>query len=287
MTRQEEMSPWQELWLVFARAWLPPLTQQERQAMQECLAEHLAELLEELGVPDTQTDTLHTRLSALTGEELLVHYSRLFLSPPVAASLNLGQHVNAGSGGFALRSLQIMGSLGLGQSEHLQDTADNLALQMELLAHLEACKPLNLDLHREQLARLIEGVQALCELLQQRVPDAAYLTLAALLLAALEARVAAVTEWPPKPLADPVQTCPARPELPAADTRAFPLDDPKLLAAAAVRGVSAEAMQFMLSRLQEAGLDTGYLLGAAGNGSWQSMKPPSGRGHGRGEERRE
>lgn len=287
MTKYEEMNTWQELWLVFAQAWLPPLTHRQCHAMQDCLAEHLTELLAGLGVTATQTELLQAQLSALPGEQLLVHYSRLFLAPPVAASLNLGQHVDGGTGGFGLRGQQMMQRLGVQQSETLQDTADHLALQLELLAHLEARQPGDQDLHREQLARLITGVRALSDMLRQRVPDAAYLTLAALLLAALQTRAACIAE----PAAEPVATAqPGRtmpPDLPFADPDALPLDDPRLLAAAAARGVSAEAMQFMLSRLQDAGLETSHLLGASKTAGWQSMTPPSVRGHGRGEERRE
>lgn len=274
MSGPHQLGPWQELWMVLAKAWLPPMTAQEQQAMGEDLSDDLRELfgLLEIGSASDAFAQLQRRLAALAGQQLLVQYSSLFLAPPVAASLNLGAYASGNGGAaFSQRGQQILQQLGLQQNEQLHDTGDHLAIQLELLAHLEVL-PEQGSMLREQLARLLASVQGLHRLLQQRAADSAYLDLCQLLGAALHRRVADF------PTAQPMAAAEAdkrMPELPTADPHAPPLDDPQLLRAAAAHGVTAEAMQFIVDQMQAKGLGTEHLLLQAPTTPWQRMTPPT------------
>ncbi|MCA1772768.1 MAG: molecular chaperone TorD family protein [Halomonas sp.] len=105
--------------------------------MQDALIEDLCQLSDVLPMLERErVDTLALALTALTDtQQLLLGYSKLFLSPPAPAPLNLGAYLD---GSLMARSVQAMETLyrqhGLERDRHFRELPDHLSLNLQWLA---------------------------------------------------------------------------------------------------------------------------------------------------------
>lgn len=133
-----------EFWLCLARAFLPPMTEAAQRALQENLADDLAEIAGELGYPVTQhlADYRSAIAEFSDSRELLALYSRLFLIPGVAhPHINTGAYLDGSLAGGTVRQLaECYHACGLEKSESLADLPDHAAVQLEFAAWLFAAE---------------------------------------------------------------------------------------------------------------------------------------------------
>lgn len=125
--------------MTLARAFLPPKTPEYAQALCTALADDLAEMAAGLGI-DLAAPLASYRHACghFHVESALVHYSRLFLAPPLAARLNLGWYLDGCLFGptqdHIRRSLR---AFGLDKREDFRDLVDHVATLLEFQAILE------------------------------------------------------------------------------------------------------------------------------------------------------
>lgn len=129
-----------ELWPTLARAFLPPLTQRTQDAFRDGLADDLRDLGVD-GGPDAgrAIDAFKAAAAGFRGpDDLLVHYSSLFLTPPVSARLNVAACLEGSVNGSAMDGIEaLMGKYGIGRSEAFHDTPDHLSSLLEFMAVLD------------------------------------------------------------------------------------------------------------------------------------------------------
>ncbi|EHJ92275.1 molecular chaperone TorD family protein [Vreelandella boliviensis] len=105
--------------------------------MQDALIEDLCQLSDVLPMLERERiETLALALTALTDtQQLLLGYSKLFLSPPAPAPLNLGAYLD---GSLMARSVQALETLyrqhGLERDRHFRELPDHLSLNLQWLA---------------------------------------------------------------------------------------------------------------------------------------------------------
>lgn len=132
------LTPRAEVALTLARAFLPP-TQHETADSLLLLSDDLEDLGGELMV-DLAESLARFRQDCrrFGGNPLLVHYSRLFLSPPVAARLNLGWYLEGSLNGQLQDVLAgWYAAHGVGKSASFHDLGDHLAIILEFVGLLE------------------------------------------------------------------------------------------------------------------------------------------------------
>ena len=128
-----------EVALTLARAFLPPLEHDTTDYLL-LLSDDLEDLSGELAVDLSETlfrfrqDCRH-----FGGNPLLVHYSWLFLSPPVAARLNLGWYLEGSLNGPLQDVLAgWYAARGVDKSRSFHDLRDHLAVILEFVGLLES-----------------------------------------------------------------------------------------------------------------------------------------------------
>lgn len=134
-----------DLLYCLARAYLPPPSQWSIRDWADPLADDLAELGAALGI-DTRD-----ALDALRGEcerwtaagqaggadPWLVEYTRLFLVPPVAVTLNTGMYLEGSLGGASAQMMRACyEAAGAAPSAAFRDLPDHVAMQLEFVARL-------------------------------------------------------------------------------------------------------------------------------------------------------
>lgn len=99
-----------ELYLCLSRAFLTPLNGVTLRALREGLQPDLEELAERLPAIDAEwLAAFRSTLEAVpSSERLLVGYSRLFLTPPAPAPLNLGGYLDGGLMGQGSRRIEAL-----------------------------------------------------------------------------------------------------------------------------------------------------------------------------------
>jgi len=130
-----------ELQLCLARAFLPPMSQGDFDALRDDLGPDLRELNGELDVlPLAQATALFDALAALPGhDQLLRSYSRLFLAPPAPALLSLGFYLDGALMGSSCQAIErLYRQYGLERDKQFHDTADHLALYLQFIGWLLA-----------------------------------------------------------------------------------------------------------------------------------------------------
>ena len=169
-----------------ARAFLPPKTAEHAQALCADLADDLSEMAAGLDVDLTEPLASYRRACArFSAESALVHYSALFLAPPVAARLNLGWYLDGclfGPAQDAIRDWYC--AWGLDQREEFHDLIDHLASLLEFQALLEnqaSSEEASEFAHRH----LIPGLAGLEADIAKAEPDSPYRHLAAITREAL------------------------------------------------------------------------------------------------------
>ncbi len=128
-----------EFWQILAAALLVPRGAARFKALRDFLADDLGQLAAELGL---DLGDAIARLSAAgrrfgDEEQLLVAYSRLFLTPVIPCQLTLGWHLDGGLAGPSGKALcELMASHGVGRSEGGYESADHLPTVLEFIALL-------------------------------------------------------------------------------------------------------------------------------------------------------
>lgn len=137
----DSMNPRAELWLTLAKAFLAPAPAPVAAAMREALAGDLGELAGLCGIElGPRCESLRSAFDHIPDDAaLLVHYSGLFLVPPVKARLNLGYYLDGSLNGPAHNALGSWhAAYGVARLDDFHDLADHLAALLEFLALLEA-----------------------------------------------------------------------------------------------------------------------------------------------------
>ncbi|PIX75245.1 MAG: hypothetical protein COZ38_06540 [Rhodocyclales bacterium CG_4_10_14_3_um_filter_68_10] len=173
--------PASELWLTLSQAFLPPRQPETARAFRSELADDLRVLTAELGLNEGERlEAFRRSLRGIGhGQELLVHYASLFLSPPVAAHLNLGFHLDGTLFGPTQDSLDAwFANHGVERSVRFRDLPDHLAALLEFLAMLAAGT--GTAGQADDFARhfLIPALPGLCREIELASGDSPYLHLA-------------------------------------------------------------------------------------------------------------
>lgn len=137
--RRTVAPPGADAWLTLAQAFLPPVQPPVAQAFLDDLAGDLHALLVDTAlVPATEVEAFHNAVAAIDGPgTLLLHYSNLFLAPPVKARLNLGVYVDGALGGDSQDLIgRVLSRHGLRPRGDFPDLADHVTLLLESLAWL-------------------------------------------------------------------------------------------------------------------------------------------------------
>lgn len=130
-----------EFYLIMARVFMTPQTQESYQGMKECLADDLADinrgLCYELG---SHLDAYRAEIAKIPNhEDLLIIYSRIFLQPPREAQINPGVYLD---GAFMGGSVDEMAAyylkFGLARGDHFKDLPDHVSVQLEFVSCLYA-----------------------------------------------------------------------------------------------------------------------------------------------------
>lgn len=130
-----------ELHLCLAQTFLPPSSEQVFVALREQLPDDLRELNALLSVLDASAlEGLCADFSSLSDQtRLLVTYSRLFLSPPAPALLNLGFYIDGGLQGGSCQAIEALyRAHGLARNPAFRDGPDHLALYLQFVAWMMA-----------------------------------------------------------------------------------------------------------------------------------------------------
>lgn len=128
-----------EMWLTLARAFQAPSSPAFAEAALGPLAADLKDFATEAGFDaDTSLAALGEAIERIDSPTaLLVQYSRLFLSPPSPAQLNLGFYLDGVTNGPALDAMDVWRSrYGIAQRESVKGLPDQLPIQLEFIAYL-------------------------------------------------------------------------------------------------------------------------------------------------------
>lgn len=126
-----------ELYLTLARAFTAPVPGTSATAFRTLLADDLGELGTELGLGvERSIASFRAGVSRYTDDaQLLVDYSRLFLSPPVPAHLNLGHYYARARVAYGMQALlELMKAHALRLDETFRDQPDHLVALIEMMA---------------------------------------------------------------------------------------------------------------------------------------------------------
>jgi putative dimethyl sulfoxide reductase chaperone len=267
-----------ETYLCLARAFLPPTQAGILAALREDLLEDLETLHKEVAISAATPGRIAALRSILAeipdDQALLREHSRLFLTPPAPAMLNLGFYLDGGIMGNSTRQMEAYYQRhGLERDPNFRDLPDHLALNLQFLAWVFAgiaefegvdndAARRGLQDARDLIARYtLPGLQALIGRLLPAIDahglSQTYGELAHILtdvlkrdLAVLSARLPGTAVPTPSPENMDPET------LLRVDT------DPEARLACRICGndfVAGEALAEMIGRLQAAGLATEHL----------------------------
>lgn len=175
--------------MTLARAFLPPMEESHAAAMRDLLADDLTGMAGEQGLDldDCLAGYRGACARFADGEDLLVHYSSLFLSPPLAARLNLGWYLDGNLNGHTQDALaRWYGTWGVDKRDSFFDLLDHLASLLEFVGLLES-RDARVDAARFAGQFLHAGLDGLERDLAATAPDSPYCHLAACARQALKA----------------------------------------------------------------------------------------------------
>lgn len=128
-----------DFYLILARSFMTPITAEHFQAMNDLLADDLADLDQTLtyGI-GPQLDALHSAFAKLSSyEELLVEYSRMFLQPPREAPLNVCYPLDGAMMGGTVSEIEdFYRKFGIERGDHFKDLPDHVSVQLEFISYL-------------------------------------------------------------------------------------------------------------------------------------------------------
>lgn len=128
-----------EFYLTLAQSFLTPQTEAHYRAMVDLLADDLADLDRSLNYGfETPLEALRTALAKLgSHEELLLEYSRMFLQPPRAASLNVCAALDGAMMGGTVSEIELFyHHYGVERGDHFKDLPDHVSVQLEFVSYL-------------------------------------------------------------------------------------------------------------------------------------------------------
>ncbi|HEX6266765.1 MAG TPA: molecular chaperone TorD family protein [Burkholderiales bacterium] len=130
-----------ELYLCFARSFLPPAGEAAFAALRDTLADDLEALCASPG--SSAVDEFRGAVAAIADADALSRlYAKLFLAPPRRAQLNSGAYLDGGLMGRSVQALEACyRGCGLARSEAFRSPSDHVAVQLEFAAYLYACRP--------------------------------------------------------------------------------------------------------------------------------------------------
>lgn len=132
-----------DFYLCLARAFLAPQGDTMFDAMNELLADELADLAGQIGydIASPLTD-LRLQMQAVTGPAALLQtYSAIFLAPPTAAHINVGQYLDGALNGGSVKAMEEAYRLcGVQRDEGFRDLSDHVSVQLEFVALLYAAQ---------------------------------------------------------------------------------------------------------------------------------------------------
>ena len=265
-----------ELCLCLSRAFLPPLQETDFHALRADLPADLADIDAELGlIGEARLARLADDLFALGDPRtLLLTYSRLFLSPPAPALLNLALYLDGGLMGSSCSELErLYAAHGVQRDPQFRDGSDHLALYLQFLAWSYAQTQEHLTAGDEARALSVladvgsslvrHGIPAIGDLLGQiREAESSlglpgvYGELAQIVRLAFTSDAQAIGAWlPAEPAPTPqVATPPTAPSTGAATT------EPVLACSRCGASFVAEGpLATMVSVLAAKGLDTAHM----------------------------
>lgn len=188
-----------DLLYCLAAAFLPPPAELTGRAWCHALAVDLDELGAELELDAAAAIQTLRQMAATPAadEPWLVEFSRLFLVPPVAVTLNTGIYLEGGLGGASAQMMtQCYAVAGFAPREDFHDLPDHVAIQLEFVAALLE-RAAGGDADAEAMAvefvdgfvrHWLEPLRLACERAADRNPAASvYASLAAFMRAALDA----------------------------------------------------------------------------------------------------
>lgn len=130
-----------EFYLILARAFMAPKTQESYQAMKEYLADDLADMDQTLDYGlDSHLKAYRAEMAKIPShEDLLIIYSRIFLQPPREAQINPGVYLDgAFMGGTVDEMAAYYLKFGLARGDHFKDLPDHVSVQLEFISYLYA-----------------------------------------------------------------------------------------------------------------------------------------------------
>lgn len=267
-----------EFYLILARAFMTPQNQEVYQAMNEYLADDLADMDQTLGYGlGSYLEAYRAEMEKIPShEDLLIIYSRIFLQPPREAKINTGIYLDgAFMGGTVDEMSAYYLKFGLARGDHFNDLPDHVSVQLEFVSYLyaQAAEALNSDPDTEAGAThyLFQFVRRWLpsfhadlekttrELGEIGLPANPYLPLASMLASAIARDAVANPAWIEEK---------GRVEKAMEKARAN----------YAVRGITPEDIAEMERKLKEKGLSTGHLKIPVENRDeemgWTAKTPP-------------
>lgn len=274
----DQWIPRAETYLCLARAFLPPTQAGILAALREDLLEDLEALHAEVPIAGAVPGRIAALRSILAeipdDQELLREYSRLFLTPPAPAMLNLGFYLDGGIMGNSTRQMEAYYQRhGLERDPDFRDLPDHLSLNLQFLAWVlagiaefegvdAAAARRGLQDAWDLIARYtLPGLQSIIGKLLPAIDEhglsQTYGELARILTDVLKRDLAVLSTHLPAPVMQPPSPENVDPEiLIRVDT------DPEARLGCRVCGsdfVAGEAMAEMIGRLQAATLATEHL----------------------------
>jgi len=177
-----------ELWLTLARAFLPPANRDTANAVLQWLTEDLNDLCGCMDIDAAHTTgRLEAALAAVPdAEALLIHYSGLFLAPPIKARLNLSFYLDGTLNGVSQDAIELLlAKYGVAKNDGFHDLPDHMAVVLELMALLAASPGTEQDQAVLAQGFLLPALPRLRADIATHAPDSPYLHLLDLVLAAL------------------------------------------------------------------------------------------------------
>jgi putative dimethyl sulfoxide reductase chaperone len=273
----DSLVPRAETYLCLARAFLPPATPGMLEALRHDLLDDLTDLHAELPISaaiPTRIEALRAALTDITDDQaLLREYSRLFLTPPAPAMLNLGFYLDGGIMGGSPRQMEAYYQRhGLERDPSFRDLPDHITLNLQFLAWVFAAAAesapgnhgdLQQGLHdaRDLIARYtLPGVRSLIGKMGPAIAELGlgptYTELAGILADVLKRDLAFLSERLPAPaLRESTAGAEPEPKIPVES-------EPDVRLACRLCGsafVAGEALAGMIARLQAQGLTTEHL----------------------------
>ncbi len=181
-------TPAAERWLTLARAFLAPTGPAAAQALLQWLPGDLDDLFRGTH-PDAgqAVDRFVASLARLPDAQALqVHYSGLFLAPPVRARLNLGFYLDGTLNGVSQDAIGVLlAKHGIARNEGFRDLPDHLAMLLEVMALLAGDPEAGQDQAALAQGFLLPALPRLRADVAAHAPDSPYLHLIDLVLVAL------------------------------------------------------------------------------------------------------